>query len=393
MDLLTEEHIELIVQRVAKQVSNQDLANDLVDHYCCVIEEQMALGSDFETAYDTAFKAISPNGMQEIQEELFFLLTIKKQISMRRIVLISGLLAAFLYTAGIIFKFMHWPGASVCIVLGIASFCFAFLPTLFLVTVREKKNLKEKLLTGSAMLSGILISLSVVFLVMHWPGALVLGYSAVAVLLLLFMPVNIISGLKNSQTRLNVIATSVFIVTGCGLWLTLVASPRSQTTKNLKDTQNFLRNERILRNEQKYVNAFLFSKQSDPVVGLDKKIYNSFEWLKTTIIEKETGLTALDENIINISPDDKTKLPLILKDKWTDTYFAADPAGNKRIEELKHAIAEYNERNARVSPELQPLPTSLSILDNNGDRSITVLNDCVQVQMIILQNQRTLAAL
>jgi hypothetical protein len=375
MELLTEEHIELIAQRVAQQVSNTSLANDLVDHYCCTIEEQMA------------------NGMQEIQEELFFLLTLKKQTNMKRLVLISGLLSAIIFCMGIVFKFMHWPGASMGIVLGAVLLSFVFLPLILLLKIREKQTVMEKLLVGFSALAGVLVCMSVIFLVQHWPGAIMLGYGAVAVLIFMFVPTNIISSVNNAQKRLNTIATTVFVITGSCLWLTLVASPRSVSTRNAKDTQNFLRNERILRNEQKYVSSFLFSKQSNSTVGLDKKIYNSIEWLKATIIEKETGLKSIDENVNNMGSLDKTKFPLILKDKWTDNYFATDVDGRKKIEELKYAVAEYNERNVHVSAELQPLPTSLSILDYNGDKAISVLNDCIQMQMIILQNQRTLAAL
>ena len=71
MALLTDEQVYLIRERIKAEVSDAALCNDLLDHYCCFVEEQMDTGTNFETAYQKAFKAITPNGMHEIQEELF----------------------------------------------------------------------------------------------------------------------------------------------------------------------------------------------------------------------------------------------------------------------------------------------------------------------------------
>ena len=91
--MLSDEQVDIILQRIINDgVANVSLQNDLLDHYCCFIEADMQPGNNFETAYDKAFQAITPNGMYEIQEELNFLLTIKKQTNMIRVIYGFGFL-------------------------------------------------------------------------------------------------------------------------------------------------------------------------------------------------------------------------------------------------------------------------------------------------------------
>src|ERR1035438_3773147 len=98
----------------------------------------MLQGNDFETAYNKAFRAITPNGMHEIQEELFFLLTFKKQTNMKRIIYGFGFFAAFLISTGLMFRIMHWPGATILLFLGFTS----LLMTMFAITGNAMKYFK-----------------------------------------------------------------------------------------------------------------------------------------------------------------------------------------------------------------------------------------------------------
>ena len=91
--MLSDEQVDIILQRIINDgVANVSLQNDLLDHDCCFIEADMQPGNNFETAYGKAFQAITPNGMYEIQEELNFLLTFKKQTNMIRVIYGFGFL-------------------------------------------------------------------------------------------------------------------------------------------------------------------------------------------------------------------------------------------------------------------------------------------------------------
>lgn len=76
-------------------VSKFALQDDLTDHFCCVVEEQLEEGIDFEYAFEQARKRITPHGAKEIEEDLNFLLTIKKKIMLRKLVYIFGFIGVF----------------------------------------------------------------------------------------------------------------------------------------------------------------------------------------------------------------------------------------------------------------------------------------------------------
>ena len=48
-----------------------------------LLNKILSTGADFESAYKIAFQAITPNGMHEIQEELYFMLNHKQQTIMK----------------------------------------------------------------------------------------------------------------------------------------------------------------------------------------------------------------------------------------------------------------------------------------------------------------------
>lgn len=76
---------------MSEGISQMSLQEDLADHFCCVIEECMEEESlDFDEAFRLAQKRIAPEGVKEIEEDLNYLLTIKKKIMLRKAVYIFG---------------------------------------------------------------------------------------------------------------------------------------------------------------------------------------------------------------------------------------------------------------------------------------------------------------
>ena len=56
---------------------------------------------------------------------------------MKKTMFVLGYIAAALTTFGLLFKVMHWPGANIMLILGVAMLNFGFLPMYF--TDRYKK--------------------------------------------------------------------------------------------------------------------------------------------------------------------------------------------------------------------------------------------------------------
>src|SRR5690606_9705305 len=127
----------------------------------------------------------------------------KNYYAMNKIMLTSGAFSALVLSIGIMFKFMHWPGAGILVLCGIALFSLLFLPLLFTLKVKEKTAAKNHFILAAGTLSAILFSLSTLFKLMHWPLANVLGLTAIGIMLLLFLPVYFFTGIRSAETKMN----------------------------------------------------------------------------------------------------------------------------------------------------------------------------------------------
>lgn len=127
---LTKEQIEFIIQDVHHRgITLESLHDSLVDHLCCALENSCE--SNFEQAYIKALNTFEHGNLATIQSETIFFINRKKEIIMKKSMFILGYLSLFLGTTGFLFKTMHWPGAGIMLVLGIALFNLAFLPMFF----------------------------------------------------------------------------------------------------------------------------------------------------------------------------------------------------------------------------------------------------------------------
>ncbi|HTD97778.1 MAG TPA: hypothetical protein VK668_00760 [Mucilaginibacter sp.] len=190
MQQLNDGQVMIILNRIiADGVIDNDLQNGLLDHYCCFIEEMLLTGADFESAYNTAFRAITPNGMHEIQEELYFILNYNQQTNMKRIIYLSSFLTVFCISSVIMFKTMHWPGASIL-------FTIAFVLVIATAIILFSNSIKHwkshtagynvRVVTG--FMSALLISVGAIFKSLQYPTAAIQIVAGVLLLNLIFLP-------------------------------------------------------------------------------------------------------------------------------------------------------------------------------------------------------------
>ena len=95
--------------------------------------------------------------------------------------ILSGVSATLVLSAGIVLKFMHMPGAAAGIVTGTLLFSLIFLPLMLVLRLREKKAMTERVMVSLSAITGILISMGILFKLMHWPMANILGLSSVGI--------------------------------------------------------------------------------------------------------------------------------------------------------------------------------------------------------------------
>jgi hypothetical protein len=127
MSILTEQNIEFVIKKInGSKIESSELREDLIDHFCCAIEEEMKKGLSFEKSYDKAYQNICPDGLDEIRRETLFLLTHKKNKALKRLLYLSGYLTTIAITTTIyiiIFQSHHIPGSSIYLVV---SFCHLY---------------------------------------------------------------------------------------------------------------------------------------------------------------------------------------------------------------------------------------------------------------------------
>jgi len=390
MYCLSDQQIDYILNDIsARGVEMESLQQNLLDHVCCIIEHNLDEKGDFESFYQKTIKTFYKDALWEIEEETIFLLTFKNYYKMKKIMIFSGTFSAVTMSLGIFFKFMHWPGASVLLLCGIVISSLVFLPLLFTFKAREKKSTKEKVIVGLGTLSGILMSLSILFKIMHWPGALPLGIVSVLVLLFVFLPIYFFTGIRQEEQEVNTITVSILVIMVSGLWLTLIRSPRSSHMIDVRDTNSYVISEQIVETEQKQVEKYTVGDtvRSAPLL-LSRKITTLCQELKTYIVESETGLKKIESDF-----EDKSAL---LREQNGFNPFV-DTSAMARVSGLIQMIGEYNALiGAKNKPELKKIPTRSFFVEyiEQGEMGalslMTVLNQLSQMQMFVLQNEREL---
>ncbi|MCK6650539.1 MAG: hypothetical protein L6Q66_12850, partial [Bacteroidia bacterium] len=218
---LTEEQIAFIENDIKiRGITSPDLSIDLLDHICCLIENELDEYRDFDAVYQDVLSRFGEKGLKEIQLETNRLLTFKHYYIMNSTMKISGYVSSLLILSGAIFKFNHWPGASIMMVTGVFFLTVLFLPLLFILKFKSTAESNRSILLSTiAFVSAIAISSGVLFRVMHWPGARILTVTGCALLVLGYLPVYLLSVYKNTTNKINATATIILIIAGAGLFI------------------------------------------------------------------------------------------------------------------------------------------------------------------------------
>lgn len=187
---LNDHQYQEVEDRITSVIQDVQLQLELIDHCCCHIEEQMVDGVAFQSALESALTALCPEGIQIIEAEVQHILEPQIFKIMKIGLFLSGFVAAFCITVGILFKTLHWPGANVILGVGdaalIVSMLFLLSGTLFRNIVFEKLSL-VRLVAGA--IGGTFIGSGGLFKLMHWPTANIQFLLGVVIIAFVFLPI------------------------------------------------------------------------------------------------------------------------------------------------------------------------------------------------------------
>jgi hypothetical protein len=185
---LSEAQIELVSAYIKQNgVAQDELHDDLLDHVCTSIELRIQQGESFDQAFQYTIKLFGPGGLKQVQLETFELLTEMNE-TMKKVTFGFGLTSTFLLLAGTIFKLMHWPGANVMFMLGAVILALIYLPLILWHKLKESPG-NEALMHISGFVGLAFTTVGSLFKIMHWPGASVLLLIGMGTLAFIYVPI------------------------------------------------------------------------------------------------------------------------------------------------------------------------------------------------------------
>ena len=206
------------IERISCDVRRQEiiyshLADDLIDHICCDVENEMEDGLTFLEAYSKVRLKISSRRIKEIQEETLFAIDTKYRF-MKKIMKISGVAGTILFGCAAMFKIQHWPGAGIMLTLGAVILTFVFMPSALGILWKETHSGKKILLFLSAFFSAGFFITGILFKIQHWNGAATFLIMTGATVVFLLIPSILAAGLRDPENNLE---RPVYIAGAIGL--------------------------------------------------------------------------------------------------------------------------------------------------------------------------------
>jgi len=136
---------------------------------------------------------------------------------------ILGLVAAIIVVLGTIFKLNHWPAAGILLTLGMLLFVLVFLPLALISNYRKENNPLYLPLYITIWITCLVVFGSMLFKIMHWPGAGTFILLALPFPFVVFLPVYLFvtSKIKNYDIYNTVFV--LFLVASQGLFSAILA--------------------------------------------------------------------------------------------------------------------------------------------------------------------------
>lgn len=191
MSNLTDPNVEFITHVInSSKIESIEMREDLIDHFCCAIEEEMNKGLSFEQSYDKAYHNICPDGFDEIQQETVYLLTFKNLKAMKRLMYFSGYLALIGITTTLFLRLSDVRYGGISFLLTAAILIFIFLPSLFMNLYKREltKSISEKLKYIFGFIGVELLLVFAIFRMNHWPWSTSIFLAAIVIINFAFFP-------------------------------------------------------------------------------------------------------------------------------------------------------------------------------------------------------------
>jgi hypothetical protein len=289
IDDIIDMKVDWIESDLIKRGMNYDkLREDVLDHICCLVEESMNQGLDFDSSYSEVVDNIGNSRLQEIEHQTLLLLDIKFQ-KMKKTTYIIGLISAIIVLFGSLSKTMHWPGAGIALSLGLLATVFVFLPLYFVVTYREQSEKKSIIYPIIGYLTIALLLTGAIFKIQHWPGANFVLRGGMAVLIIGFVPLYLVNAFQKAKGEKVGLPYIVMLLVGIGI---------TTLTFNVKMAKDVLEDYRTgaIQNEQRISDVM---RQNDNLISLTEDSLSGQGYDQVMMIhQKASGLQTMIDDML-----------------------------------------------------------------------------------------------
>ena len=386
MHKITDEQIDFILNDIkANGVHIEDLQYNLLDHICCIIENEMNENEDFYKFYECALPRFFKSEMKEIQEETELLLKFKHYYAMKKTLKITGIGSSILMLLGATLKVMHWPGASMMIVLGAATFSLIFLPLMIILKFRDEEKITNKLIFAFSFILGIMAVLGSLFKVMHWPGANILMISSASAFIFAYIPLYFISRYRKDEDKFNTIVNSVLMLGfGCMIFALINLSGSKNIIDSVNASYMFMVNNTEKLNQ---ANKTLLQKTEN---DKSESFHKATIELNTQLEDTKAFLVS----IVNQVPMEKAYGMNMLELKNPNAYLSFKDrfetgSGEYSLSSLEQEVDKYNSIMSTYYPNDKGKQIAIDELQLDRTILSVVLYQIVQIQWQITQNENS----
>jgi len=367
---LSVQEVEQVWQRLEEEgIEMPELRQNLLDHVCCSIEAGVSDGLSFKEAFEKAFANFGSQGLRHIQLETTFLLQ-NNDSPMRQTSFISGIVAGALVAGGSYFKIQHWAGANEMTLLGIAGLLFVFLPSIFFPQIKNEEKLAGKMSQISGWLSISIVLTGAILRFLHQPGGTSTMNLGVLMAILIYFPLMLFKNSQNPQTSYkNKFVVVAFMLSIAGFSFMNLKAPSNvykkgftSTNANLLLVLNQLTEQekslpKSVKNLDRIQNAensirYLDSVKTRLVMRATDLQYPEAEKTSLEEIDEALGMTAVQEMLI--SEGKATEIYHRLQ-KIMDLKMDAKPFSKQNFEAKSWIVAYTNLTSLQIRVQVEKL--------------------------------------
>lgn len=283
----------------SRGIVSEDLRDDLLDHICCIIESELSDKTKFHEYYEHILPRFFKKELSEIQTETDNLIRFKNFYTMKKILKISGMATVAFTLFGALFKTLHYPGAGFLIATGGFLFSFLFLPLLIIIKFRDKDSTADRYVFGFGFLLAMLMCIGLIFKLMHWPGATKLMLYSTVTFTFLYVPVYFFTRIKRPDVQFNTIVNSVLMIACGGIFYSLFDLRYSQQfSQNRMQDHVFMHqhSEQIMTANQRLLNIQVENTTANQLHILSEQLNAELEILANQVDQSGTA-QLLDEQL------------------------------------------------------------------------------------------------